>query len=182
MARRSEERTFTIAERDARVMVTQYDAFDALDLFVKLIDVIAPSASTIISGLVRGTIDTMATIEGDELAEALQGTIGKIKNRTERELMVFQIFRGTQIVIDGEIREPRSTSMIGLIFEADMAALFQVMGFALQVQYGNFWHAASREIERRMEAAKAEKLAAIEAAKAEAAKAAAAKAAAEAPH
>lgn len=181
MARHNDERTFSVAGRDVVVMVTQYDAFEALDLFTKLLDVIAPSAGTIISGLVRGAFEELATIEGPELAEALQGTIGKIFDRSRREAMIFQIFRGTQVRVDDKVFAPTSTAAVGVIFEADMAALFRVLGFALEVQYGDFWHAVSAQIALRQAQVEAAKAEAVAAAKAKAAQVAmAARAAAEA--
>ncbi len=146
MARRTEEQTVEISGRPVRVLVQQYDSLEALDLFATLLDVFAPAASTIIVGLSRGGDDSVmgvaSALDGEEVATALRSTVGRLPNRAARDALIFQIFRGTRCVVGEAAHEPTSKERVSLVFEADLMALFRVMAFALQVQYGDFWGAA----------------------------------------
>lgn len=144
MARVTKEAVFTVADRDIKVITTQIDSLEALDLFSTLMDVFAPAAGTIITGLARGAEESVEglvrELGGDEVSDAVRGTITRLP-RAQRDAVILKILQGTRCVVDEVVMAPTSKDAIGAIFEADLFGMFRVLGFALTVQYGNFFGA-----------------------------------------
>jgi hypothetical protein len=149
MPPRTETRVFTVdTDRDIRVTTTQVLVLDGLDLAIKIAEVVAPAGGILIPGIAVGP-QALEDAAYFELAEAMAGTLNRIKDRAARERLIFEIFRNTSCVFGDLNLQPVSREHMGAIFGPDMIGMFRVMIFVLQVQFGDFTGAVSTLIRSR---------------------------------
>jgi len=142
--------TRDIVQGERKIVVTQLDSFDALDLLAKLGDILAPSLVLMIA---REQFVGDVLVDGETLADATSAAISKIKNRAERELLIHQIFAKTEVIVDGRKVEPTNKAAIAQAFGPDLLAMFQALGFVLHVQFGPFLPVVFAFIRQRLAAA-----------------------------
>ncbi len=173
MPRRSEERTFEAGGRSLRVTAVQLDVLDGFEIMARILDILGPATGVLVPALARGA-ETLAFVEGSELSDSVRQVVANLKDRTARESFMYLALRGCECIVDedGTLRKVQKLgSEAGMrdAFEADMVAACDVIGFALTVQFGNFFDVVFARWKARIAAAAAKAKAEAEAAKATAA-------------
>lgn len=118
---------------DLDFKTTQLPAMKAFALLAKLARVVGPAISAL-SGL---DPDTELDLAGSGLISALKSLDPK-----EAEGLVLDILSGTEVIIPdatgGRALSLAKQANIDLVFTGKLRMLFQVVGFALQVNFGDF--------------------------------------------
>lgn len=138
MARKSETMEFETSEGPCEITVTQLDGNRGGNLGIRLAQLVGPPIVNLV-GAMEGN-DTRKVVD------AAQTLIGKITPE-EFERVKAEVLRGAQAKFNGEFTDVDS-KFIGEAFAGHPGSLYKLVGFALKVNFQNFFEDLGVSAER----------------------------------
>jgi hypothetical protein len=138
MARKSETMEFETSEGPCEITVTQLDGNRGGALGVRLVHLVGPSIVSLVGAM-----------EGNETSKAVDAAQALIAKLTPDEFdrIKTEVLRGAQAKYNGEFTDV-DTKFIGEAFAGHPGSLYKLIGFALKVNFQNFFSDLGMSAER----------------------------------